>query len=88
MSIIQSVANKQRYALVAQLDRVLDYESRGQGFESLRARQKRNTLCLPTKGVSFQLNPPLAEEIHLRWMKSLRDEILLRKVKGGGFNFI
>ena len=27
-----------RYALVAQLDRVLDYESRGQGFESLRAR--------------------------------------------------
>ncbi len=28
-----------RHALVAQLDRVLDYESRGQGFESLRARQ-------------------------------------------------
>ena len=27
-------------ALVAQLDRVLDYESRGQGFESLRARQE------------------------------------------------
>ena len=41
MSIIQSVANKQRYALVAQLDRVLDYESRGQGFESLRARHKK-----------------------------------------------
>ena len=36
-----------RYALVAQLDRVLDYESRGQGFESLRARQmkKDTTLC-------------------------------------------
>ena len=28
-------------ALVAQLDRVLDYESRGQGFESLLAHQKR-----------------------------------------------
>ena len=30
------------YALVAQLDRVLDYESRGQGFESLRARHKKS----------------------------------------------
>ena len=28
-------------ALVAQLDRALDYESRGQGFESSRAHQKR-----------------------------------------------
>ena len=28
-------------ALVAQLDRVTDYESVGQGFESLRARQSR-----------------------------------------------
>jgi len=27
--------------------------------------------------VLFQLNPPMAEEIHLRWMKSLRDEICL-----------
>ena len=29
-----------QYALVAQLDRVLDYESRGQGFESLPAHHK------------------------------------------------
>jgi len=36
----------------------------------------------------FQLNPPSAEEIHLRWMKSLRDEIPLRGVMRGGFNFI
>jgi len=36
----------------------------------------------------FQLNPPLAEEIHLRWMKSLRDEICLAAGDGGGFNFI
>ena len=36
----------------------------------------------------FQLNPPLAGEIHLRWMKSLRDEIPLRGNGGGGFNFI
>jgi hypothetical protein len=33
----------------------------------------------------FQLNPPLAGEIHLRWMKSLRDEIPLRGDRGGGF---
>ena len=36
----------------------------------------------------FQLNPPSAEEIHLRWMKSLRDEIPLRGDRRGGFNFI
>ena len=40
------------------------------------------------KQVLFQLNPPPAEEIHLRWMKSLRDEIPLRGNKGGGFDFI
>ena len=34
-------------ALVAQLDRVSDYESEGQGFESLRARHERNLFCLP-----------------------------------------
>ena len=34
-------------ALVAQLDRVSDYESEGRGFESLRARQKRG--CCKTK---------------------------------------
>ena len=40
------------------------------------------------KQVLFQLNPPPAEEIHLRWMKSLRDEIQLRGNKRGGFDFI
>ena len=29
------------HALVAQLDRVFGYEPKGQGFESLAARQKR-----------------------------------------------
>ena len=29
------------YVPVAQLDRVLDYESRGRGFESLLARQRK-----------------------------------------------
>ena len=36
----------------------------------------------------FQLNPPMAEEIHLLWMKSLRDEICLAAEDKGGFNFI
>ncbi|MBO5052292.1 MAG: hypothetical protein J6D31_08860 [Clostridia bacterium] len=36
----------------------------------------------------FQLNPPPAEEIHLWWMKSLRDEICLAAGDGGGFDFI
>ena len=40
------------------------------------------------KQVLFQLNPPPAEEIHLWWVKSLRDEIPLRGNKGGGFDFI
>ena len=33
-----------RYALVAQLDRVTDYESVGRGFESLPAYHKRTKL--------------------------------------------
>ena len=32
------------HALVAQLDRVSDYESEGQGFESLPARQKKTSV--------------------------------------------
>ena len=41
-------------------------------FYSGITRKKRALACF------FQLNPPLAEEIHLWWMKSLRDEIPLR----------
>ena len=48
--------------------------------------QKKDQLACEL--VFFQLNPPLAEEIHLRWMKSLRDEICLAAGEGGGFNFI
>ncbi|MBP3321843.1 MAG: hypothetical protein J6M12_05780, partial [Clostridia bacterium] len=35
--------------------------------------------------VFFQLNPPVAEEINLRWMKSLRDEICLAACEGTNF---
>ena len=37
------------------------------------------------QGSQQKLNPPMAEEIHLRWMKSLRDEICLTAGDGGGF---
>ncbi len=33
------------FAPIAQLDRVLDYESRGREFESLWARQTEQALC-------------------------------------------
>ena len=36
-------------ALVAQLDRVLDYESRGQGFESSRAHHMQFTFGFKNK---------------------------------------
>ena len=55
------------------------------GFASksdTRHRKKHAQACF------FQLNPPMAEEIHLRWMKLLRDEICLSAGDGGGFNFI
>ena len=45
---------------MAQLDRAFGYGPEGRGFESLRACQKRNNLCLPTKVVSFQRNKSLA----------------------------
>ena len=34
--------SKIAYALLAQLDRVFGYEPKGQGFESLTARQNKN----------------------------------------------
>src|ERR1700686_4382586 len=40
-------------APVAQLDRALDYESRGQEFESLRARHSTPEHDLPRMGVRF-----------------------------------
>ena len=40
------------YALIAQLDRVSDYESEGRGFESLSARHKRT---YPIRDMSFYI---------------------------------
>ena len=37
--VIYKSCLRDQYAAVAQLDRVFDYESKGRGFESLRARQ-------------------------------------------------
>ena len=41
--IISSAVKIPRFALLAQLDRVTDYESVGQGFESLAAHQEKTT---------------------------------------------
>ena len=54
-------------------------------YPSTPAR-KKHTFVYQDNVCFFQLNPPLAEEIHLRRMKSLRDEIPLRGDEGGGFN--
>ena len=48
-----SSACDERYAPVAQLDRVTDYESVGRGFESLPAYQKKAHICLPRQCVLF-----------------------------------
>ena len=66
-----------------------DFVSRaraGLGSESSCPCQEKSRLR--KQSAFFQLNPPLAEEIHLWWMKSLRDEIPLRGEMGGGFDFI
>ena len=59
-------------------------EAFGSDLSSLTAPEKSTceSKCF------FQRNPPAAEEIHLRWMKSLRDEICLAAGDGGGFHFI
>ena len=64
-------------------------------FEPLQNRWSWVQVLLPLPEKStclrkcfFQLNPPLAEEIQLQWMKSLGDEICLAAGYGGGFNFI
>ena len=41
--IIFKHSENRAYAPVAQLDRVFGYEPKGQGFESLQARQKRSS---------------------------------------------
>ena len=54
------------------------------GFEIVGATHEKAL----AKASAFSTNPPMAEEIHLWWIKSLRDEIRLRRDKRGGFNFI
>ena len=82
------ISRRERYVPLAQPDRVFGYEPKGRGFESLMPRQKKAHICLPDKCVLFSTKSAFVGINPLSWMKSLRDEILLRKVKGGGFNFI
>ena len=64
--------------------RILNAKRKKYLFRSLYTEKKTKSKDL----VFFQLNPPLAEEIYLRWMKSLCDEIRLTAGYEGGFNFI
>ena len=45
--------SQKRYALVAQLDRVSDYESEGLGFESLRAHHSKSLEISTFQGFSY-----------------------------------
>jgi hypothetical protein len=63
---VQVARNRLTCTLLVQLDADTEQREVRRGSESL-------TL--------YQRNPPMAEEIHLRWMKSLRDEIPLRGVR-------
>ena len=60
----------------------------GTSMPSVRIRPLRPEKSTCLRKCFFQLNPPMTEEIHLRWMKSLRDEICLTAGDKGGFNFI
>ena len=84
--------HRTKYARVVELVDSLDSGSSvhcGRAGSSPASRTRKETPFVQwTKGVSFQPNPPSAEEIHLWWMKSLRDEIPLRGEMGDGFDFI
>ena len=67
------------FAALAQLDRVFGYEPKGRGFESLTPCHEKdsrlyNLESFSTKSAVGGINPH-------SWMKSLRDEILLRKIR-------
>ena len=64
----------EKYAPVAQPDRVFGYEPKGQGFESLLARHEKST-CF--KQVLFSTKSVLADGMN----PSSKDEILLRRDK-------
>ena len=54
-----TTCGKNRYAPVAQLDRVSDYESEGREFESLPARHRKR---IPKMGILFLFHLSSAEE--------------------------
>jgi len=54
-------------------------------LQNVRIAEEKGFAREKINGIFFQLNPSSAEEIHLRWMKSLCDEICLAAGVGGGF---
>ena len=52
------------YPPVAKLDIAVDSDSKGRGFESLRAGQQRDRFCLVDKSGLFATNSVLADGIN------------------------
>lgn len=65
--------------LVAQLDRVLDYESRGRGFESLLAHQESH-FTHGMRGMAFLI---CKEYSNLRGIMQAREEREVRAIPSG-----
>lgn len=74
-----------KYALIAQLDRVSDYESEGRGFESLSARHKR---IYPIWDISFYLLVWYERDSNTEWAKTVAKgfgEAFCRFLVRGGY---
>ena len=70
--------HQMRCALVAQLDRVLDYESRGRGFESRRAYHVGAKFAL----LRHSFLAPLGVEINPRFYRGKKNSFSMRLSEG------
>ena len=73
ISYVEARASNTNAAIAQSVERILGKDEVSGPNPDSSSRKKTVTKVT----VFFQLNPPSSEEIHLRWMKSLRDEIPL-----------